>query len=121
MLVVLVVFWIVGKKLEQHFMGSKRSDIVKKVVKYLIFIDTCYYHCTVRTNFVIVGHVIPNNDMSPTLNKGDRVIVNKIKVTFNQLNNGDIITYRRGNEIYTSVNYCQTWSINGVSSGTIIP
>ena len=32
----------------------------------------------------------------------DRVIVNKIKVTFNQLNNGDIITYRRGNEIYTS-------------------
>ncbi len=36
MLVVLVVFWIVGKKLEQHFMGSKRSDIVKKVVKYLI-------------------------------------------------------------------------------------
>ncbi|WP_256069766.1 signal peptidase I, partial [Staphylococcus aureus] len=35
-------------------------------------------------------------------NNGDRVIVNKIKVTFNQLNNGDMITYRRGNEIYTS-------------------
>ncbi|HEK6057106.1 TPA: TVP38/TMEM64 family protein [Staphylococcus aureus] len=25
MLVVLVVFWIVGKKLEQHFMGSKKE------------------------------------------------------------------------------------------------
>ncbi len=37
MLVVLVVFWIVGKKLEQHFIEiEKRSDIVKKVVKYLI-------------------------------------------------------------------------------------
>ncbi|HDE7785689.1 TPA: TVP38/TMEM64 family protein, partial [Staphylococcus aureus] len=25
MLVVLIVFWIVGKKLEQHFMGSKKE------------------------------------------------------------------------------------------------
>ncbi|HIA6757696.1 TPA: TVP38/TMEM64 family protein, partial [Staphylococcus aureus] len=25
MLVVLVVFWIVGKKLEQHFMGSEKE------------------------------------------------------------------------------------------------
>ncbi|VED72681.1 Signal peptidase I [Staphylococcus aureus] len=75
---------------------------MKKVVKYLISLILAIIIVLFVQTFVIVGHVIPNNDMSPTLNKGDRVIVNKIKVTFNQLNNGDIITYRRGNEIYTS-------------------
>ncbi|MDE8533507.1 signal peptidase I [Staphylococcus aureus] len=75
---------------------------MKKVVKYLISLILAIIIVLFVQTFVIVGHVIPNNDMSPSLNKGDRVIVNKIKVTFNQLNNGDIITYRRGNEIYTS-------------------
>ena len=94
---------------------------MKKSCKIFDFIDTCYYHCTVRTNFVIVGHVIPNNDMSPTHNKGDRVIVNKIKVTFNQLNNGDIITYRRGNEIYTSRIIAKPGQSMAFRQGTIIP
>lgn len=76
---------------------------MKKVVKYLISLILAIIIVLFVQTFVIVGHVIPNNDMSPTLNKGDRVIVNKIKVTFNQLNNGDIITYRRGNEIYILV------------------
>ncbi len=71
---------------------------MKKVVKYLISLILAIIIVLFVQTFVIVGHVIPNKlNMSPTLNKGDRVIVNKIKVTFNQLNNGDIITYRRGN------------------------
>lgn len=61
---------------------------MKKVVKYLISLILAIIIVLFVQTFVIVGHVIPNNDMSPTLNKGDRVIVNKIKVTFNQLNNG---------------------------------
>lgn len=59
---------------------------MKKVVKYLISLILAIIIVLFVQTFVIVGHVIPNNDMSPTLNKGDRVIVNKIKVTFNQLN-----------------------------------
>ena len=38
--------------------------------------------------------------MSPTLNKGDRVIINKIKVTFNMLKDGDIIMYRHNNQLH---------------------
>ena len=50
-------------------MGSKRSDIVKSC-KIFDFIDTYIIIVLFVQTFVIVGHVIPNNDMSPTLNKG---------------------------------------------------
>ena len=33
-------------------------------------------------------------------NKGDRVIINKIKVTFNMLKDGDIIMYRHNNQLH---------------------
>ena len=38
--------------------------------------------------------------MSPTLNKDDRVIVNKIKVTFDLLDHGDIIMYRQDGRVH---------------------
>lgn len=40
--------------------------------------------------------------MSPTLNQGERVIINKIKVTFNLLDNGDIIMYRQNDKVNMS-------------------
>ena len=46
-------------------------------------------------SFIIIGAVIPDQSMSPTLNKDDRVIVNKIKVTFDLLDHGDIIISTR--------------------------
>lgn len=50
--------------------------------------------------FIIKGAVVQTNDMSPTLNKGDRVIVNKIKITFNLLDDGDIIMYRQNDQMH---------------------
>lgn len=50
--------------------------------------------------FIIKGAVVQTNDMSPTLNKGDRVIVNKIKITFNLLDDGDIIMYRQNDQLH---------------------
>ncbi|MDY4023134.1 signal peptidase I [Staphylococcus borealis] len=50
--------------------------------------------------FIIKGAVVQSNDMSPTLNKGDRVIVNKIKITFNLLDDGDIIMYRQNDQLH---------------------
>lgn len=40
--------------------------------------------------------------MSPTMKKDDRVIVNKIKVTFDLLKDGDVIMYSRDNKIHFS-------------------
>lgn len=50
--------------------------------------------------FIIKGAVVQTNDMSPTLNKGDRVNVNKIKITFNLLDDGDIIMYRQNDQMH---------------------
>ena len=44
--------------------------------------------------------MISNNSMTPTLQTGDRVIVNKIKVTFDLIQRGDIIMYRHNNKTY---------------------
>ena len=46
--------------------------------------------------------MISNNSMTPTLQTGDRVIVNKIKVTFDLIQRGDIIMYRHNNKTYFS-------------------
>lgn len=52
--------------------------------------------------FVITGAVIKNDWMAPNLKQDDRIIVNKIKTTFNILDNNDIIMYRKGDEIQFS-------------------
>lgn len=46
--------------------------------------------------------MIKDDKMAPNLKQGDRVIVNKIKTTFNFLDNNDIIMYRNGKEIQFS-------------------
>lgn len=52
--------------------------------------------------FVISGAVIQDNQMKPTLQKDDRVIINKLKTTFNLLGNSDIILYRKGDKVHVS-------------------
>ena len=52
--------------------------------------------------FIIRGAVVQDQSMAPTLNEGDRLIVNKIKVTFNLLDTGDIVMYKDNGRIHFS-------------------
>ncbi|EHJ06680.1 signal peptidase I [Staphylococcus simiae] len=75
---------------------------MKKVVKYLISLIVAIIIVLFIQSFIIVGAVMHNDSMSTTLTKGDRVIINKVKVTFNMLSNGDVVQYRHGGKVYTS-------------------
>ena len=67
---------------------------MKTVIKYLISLIFAIIIVLFIQTFVIRGAVVSEDNMSPTIIKGDRLIVNKIKVTFNLLDTGDIIMYK---------------------------
>lgn len=75
---------------------------MQRTIKYLISLIFAIIIVLFVQTFIIVGAVIPNHNMSPTLNKDDRVIVNKIKVTFDLLRDGDVILYRHNGVIHFS-------------------
>ena len=62
---------------------------MRRAIKYLISLIFAIIIVLFIQSFIIIGAVIPDQSMSPTLNKDDRVIVNKIKVTFDLLDHGD--------------------------------
>ncbi|MDK9842518.1 MAG: signal peptidase I [Staphylococcus equorum] len=72
------------------------------IVKHLISIIFAIIIVLLIQAFVITGAVIKNDWMAPNLKQDDRIIVNKIKTTFNILDNNDIIMYRKGDEIQFS-------------------
>lgn len=77
-----------------------RSDKVRRVTSWIVaFLFACLFVMFIQM-FLVKSTVVQTDDMSPTLNKGDRVIINKIKVTFNMLKDGDIIMYRHKNQLH---------------------
>ncbi|KRG09017.1 signal peptidase I [Staphylococcus sp. NAM3COL9] len=69
------------------------------ILKHLISIIFAIIIVLLIQAFVITGAVINDDKMAPNLKQNDRIIVNKIKTTFNLLDNNDIIMYREGDKI----------------------
>ncbi|RIP35778.1 signal peptidase I [Staphylococcus gallinarum] len=72
---------------------------MQQILKHLILIIIALMIVILIQAILVTGFVVKDNRMSPNLNKGDRIIVNKIKSTFNLLDNNDIIMYRNGSHI----------------------
>ncbi|MGU3344189.1 signal peptidase I [Staphylococcus succinus] len=75
---------------------------MRSILKHLISIIIAIIIVLLIQAFIITGTVIKNDAMEPSLKLGDRVIINKVKTTFNLLDNNDIIMYREGNDIKVS-------------------
>lgn len=75
---------------------------MRKILKHLISIIIAIIIVLLIQAFVITGSVVKDNTMSPNLKENDRIFVNKIKSTFDLLDNNDIIMYRKGDEIQFS-------------------
>ena len=71
-------------------------------IKYLISLIFAIIIILFIQTFIIKGAVIPNQSMSVSLQKFDRVIINKTKVTFDMLKRGDIIMYEYEGKIHFS-------------------
>ncbi|SCS54496.1 signal peptidase I [Staphylococcus caeli] len=75
---------------------------MRKILKHLISIILAIIIVLLIQAFIITGSVVKDHNMSPNLKQGDRIIINKIKTTFDLLDNNDMIMYRNGNKIYFS-------------------
>lgn len=75
---------------------------MRRIIKHLLSIIIALIIVLLLQALVISGAVVPNSQMTPTLQKDDRVIVNKAKVLINQLDTGDVIVYRQDGKLKMS-------------------
>lgn len=75
---------------------------MRKIINLVVAIILAIVFVLCIQTFIIRGGIVKSNSMDPILNKGDRVIVNKIKITFSMLQDGDIIMYRHKNQLLFS-------------------
>ena len=81
---------------ELEFRTSKKKEKVLLVLTSIICITTVYFTCGYFKFYAIA---IASGSMSPTFNKGDIVVIEKIKNKKQQINVGDIIAYDYDNKI----------------------
>ncbi|GEP83924.1 type-I signal peptidase [Staphylococcus piscifermentans] len=73
---------------------------MRKIVKYLLSLIIAIIIVMLIQAFLIIGAVVPNNEMSPALKHGDRILISKVQNTFNRLHNGDIVMYKQKGNTY---------------------
>jgi signal peptidase I len=71
--------------------GHRRRRLVTEWV--VILIVAAVVSLVIRT-FIFQTFYIPSGSMNPTLWKGDRIIVNKLSVTFGTINTGDVLVFK---------------------------
>ena len=69
--------------------ASRRRNVIEWV---LVIVRAILVAVLVRT-FLVQAFRIPSESMSPTLEKGDRVIVNRLSYKLHDVNRGDIVVF----------------------------
>jgi signal peptidase I len=76
---------------------SKRSDKGRKtrrtIIEWAILIGSALLIAILIKTFLFQAFYIPSESMKPTLNVGDRVLVNKVSYRLHDVNRGDIVVF----------------------------
>jgi signal peptidase I len=76
---------------------SKRSDKGRKtrrtIIEWTILIGSALLIAILIKTFLFQAFYIPSESMKPTLNVGDRVLVNKVSYRVHDVNRGDIVVF----------------------------
>ena len=76
---------------------SKRSDKSRRtrrtIIEWAILIGSALVIALVIKTFLFQAFYIPSESMKPTLNVGDRVLVNKLSYRVHDVNRGDIVVF----------------------------
>ncbi len=76
---------------------SKRSDkgrsTRRTIIEWTILIGSALLIAIVIKTFLFQAFYIPSESMKPTLNVGDRVLVNKVSYQLHDVNRGDIVVF----------------------------
>jgi signal peptidase I len=77
---------------------SSRRAITEWVI---ILVVAVLVSLIVRT-FIFETYFVPSGSMYPTLQKGDRIIVDKLSVDFGTINRGDIVVFKAPKKVATA-------------------
>jgi len=76
---------------------SKRSDKGRRtrrtIIEWTILIGSALLIAILIKTFLFQAFYIPSESMKPTLNVGDRVLVNKVSYRLHDVNRGDIVVF----------------------------
>jgi signal peptidase I len=76
---------------------SKRSEKSRKtrrtIIEWAILIGSALLIAILIKTFLFQAFYIPSESMKPTLNVGDRVLVNKVSYHLHDVNRGDIVVF----------------------------
>jgi len=77
--------------------GSKRSEKSRRtrrtIIEWTILIGSALLIAILIKTFLFQAFYIPSESMKPTLNVGDRVLVNKVSYRLHDVNRGDIVVF----------------------------
>ena len=76
-----------------HQKPAQASDRVRSAVEWVAVIVGALVVALVVKTFLFQAFFIPSASMEPTLEKGDRVIVNKLSYDLHDVNRGDVIVF----------------------------
>ncbi len=73
--------------------ATRRSDRLRSTVEWVAVIVGALVVALVVKTFLFQAFYIPSASMEPTLEKGDRVLVNKLSYDLHDVNRGDVIVF----------------------------
>lgn len=73
--------------------GKKDKDRVRSTVEWVAVIVGALVVALVVKTFLFQAFYIPSGSMEPTLEKGDRVLVNKLSYDLHDVNRGDVVVF----------------------------
>jgi signal peptidase I len=75
--------------------GEPRSSTTRTLVEWVAVIGGALVVALVIKTFLVQAFYIPSGSMEPTLEVGDRVLVNKLSYDFHDVNRGDLVVFER--------------------------
>lgn len=78
---------------EQEDPSARRSRRLRSLVEWVAVLVGALLVALVVKAFLFQAFFIPSGSMEPTLDRGDRVLVNKLSYDFHDVNRGDVVVF----------------------------
>src|SRR3954449_10144217 len=77
---------------------SAKSTSTRSAIEWVIVVAGAIVVALVIKTFVMQAFYIPSESMQPLLERGDRVLVNKLSYRLHDINRGDVVVFERPEE-----------------------
>ena len=82
-----------GSRRDRRLRGKGGSSAKRVAIEWAILIASALIIALVIKTFLFQAFYIPSQSMYPTLQKGDRILVNKVSYKVHDVNRGDIVVF----------------------------